>query len=271
MEFGLQKVEKTESPVLVGNPRKRIEAKAYRARDRMDSGWFRHDASTPENSPSVSPAASPLPVAGGQSKQALGNLCVHCSCAKQQVLKFQQHTVAAGVRSGHLSRGQSPNKIPLSGATARLQQQIYPNCSDWYRHEHTIIADDTDEELKSAKGQCHSPIPSWQHKDERDGGQFSPRSRRVCAEAEEYWKRDHNGSTKEWFRHEHTLVEEKENEFADLNEIGASPAAEFGSSAATKPVVTADGQGCCICGGLNMSPAMATNKKACQQVLTERF
>jgi len=111
MEFGLQKADKMESPVLMGNPRKRIEAKAYRARDRMDSGWFRHDAGTPDNSPNVSPAASPLPGTGGRSKQLLGNLCVHCSGDKQQLLKLQQLTMPAGVRSGSLNRGQSPKKL----------------------------------------------------------------------------------------------------------------------------------------------------------------
>jgi len=265
MEFGLQKADKMESPVLMGNPRKRIEAKAYRARDRMDSGWFRHDAGTPDNSPNVSPAASPLPGTGGRSKQLLGNLCVHCSGDKQQLLKLQQLTMPAGVRSGSLNRGQSPKKIASSGAAAaRLQQQIYANCSDWYRHEHTIITGDTDEEQKNAD-QCHSPIPTWRHKDEKGGGsgQFSPRSRRVCAEAEEYWKRNHDGSVKEWFKHEHTLMVEKENEFADLSEVCVSPAAS--------PIITNDGQGCYLCGQVNLSPAKATNKKACQQVLTERF
>jgi len=269
MEFGLQKAEKMESPVRMGNPRKRIEAKAYRARDRMDSGWFRHDASTPENSPNVSPAASPLTGTDGRSKQVLGNACVHCSCDKQQLLKLQQLTVPAGVRTGFLSRGQSPSKIPSSGATARLQQQIYANCSDWYRHEHTIVTGGTDEEQKNAD-QHHSPIPAWKHKDEKGANQFSPRSRRVCTEAEEYWRRNHDGSAKEWFRHEHTLVAEKENEFADLNEIGASPAAEFGSPAAN-PIITNGEQRCYICGALDFSPAKPINKPACQQVLTERF
>jgi len=268
MEFGLQKAEKMESPVLTGNPRKRIEAKAYRARDRIDNGWFRHDAGTPENSPSVSPAASPLHVTG-RSQQMLSPLpqiCVRCSSDKQQLLKFQQQTVAAGVRSGTLNRGQSPNKIHLSDATARLQQQIYPNCSGWYRHEHTIIASDTDVEQKDEKAQCRSPTPSWWHGDQAGG----THSRRVCLEAEEYWKRNHVGSAKDWYRHEHTLVEEKENEFADVMEIGISPAKGFCSSEADMIIAT-NGHGCCICGGSNMSPAKVTNKKACQQVLIERF
>jgi len=223
MEFGLQKSEKIGSPLLVGNPRKRIEAKAYRARDRMDSGWFQHDAGTPEKSPSVSPAASPLPVARCDSKQALGNLPVQCLSDEQQLLKFKQQTVAAGVPSEPLRsrRGQSPSKMS-SSATARLHQQIYPSCSVWYRHEHTIVSGDAEEE-ESAKDQCHSPIPSRRCKDDRSDGQFSPCSRRVCAAAEEYWKRNHDGSAKDWFRHEHTLVSEKENEFADFNEIGTTP------------------------------------------------
>jgi len=56
---------------------------------------------------------------------------------------------------------------------------------------------------------------------------------------------------------------EKENEFADLSEVCVSPAAS--------PIITNDGQGCYLCGQVNLSPAKATNKKACQQVLTERF
>jgi len=268
MEFGLQKGEKIGSPVLVGNPRKRIEAKAYRARDRMDSGWFRHDASTPENSPNVSPAASPARIGGGRSPQVLGNLpqmCVHCSCAKQQLHRFQQHVAAAGVRSGPLNSGQSPNKLHSSDAAARWQKQIYPDCKDWYRHEHTIIASDPGDEQKD---ECHSPAPTWWHKGQVGSGQFSPHSRRVCVEAEEYWKRNHDGSAKDWFRHEHTLIAEKENEPADVMEIGTSPAKEFGSNEADL-----NGRGCCICGGLNvnMSPAKAMDRKACQQVLTERF
>jgi len=270
MEFGLQKTKKLESPALVGNPRKRVEAKAYRARDRMDSGWFRHDAGTPDHSPNVSPAASPLPLTGGRSKQFLDNVRTRCSCEcdREQILKFPQHTVAAGVRSGPMHGGLSPGKVHLSGATARLQQQIYPSCSVWYRHEHTIVTSDTDEEQK--KDKCHSPVQTWRHKDERDGGQYSPHSRRVCAEAEDYWKRNHDGSAKDWFRHEHTLLEQKENEYADVNAVGISPMAEFGSSA-TDPIITTDGHRCCICGGLNVSPAKTPNKKPCQQVLIERF
>jgi len=222
MEFGLQKSEKIGSPVLVGNPRKRIEAKAYRARDRKDGGWFQHDVSSPEKSPNVSPAASPLPLAGGHSKQAHGNLHVRCSNDKQQLLKLKQFNVAAGVTTEPLSRGQNLNKMSPSTATARLHQQIYPSCSVWYRHEHTVVTGDLEEEEKSAKNQGHSPIPSWRCKNERGDGQFSPRSRRVCAEAEEYWKRNHDGSAKDWFKHEHTLVAEKENEFADFDEIGTS-------------------------------------------------
>jgi len=273
MEFGLQKAEKFGSPVLVGNPRKRIEAKAYRARDRMDSGWFRHDAGTPDNSADVSPAASPVHLAVGQNQQVTGSspqTHVHCSCTKQQLLKFQQHTVAAGVRSEHTCQRQSPKKLHSSDATARLQKQIYPSCSDWYRHEHTIIASDADEEQMNEKGQCYSSIPSWRHRDQAGGSQFSPRSRRVCVEAEDYWKRNHDGSAKDWFRHEHTFVEEKENEFVELNQINTFSAKESGSTEANMLTAT-DGHACCICGGLNMSPAKMTNKKACQQVLTERF
>ena len=260
MEFGLQKAEKLESPLLAGNPRKRIEAKAYRARDRVDNGWFRHDAATPENSPNVSPASSPLRVAGGQSQQVLGNLCVRCSCAKLH--KFQQHNVTAGVQSEHLNRGQSPKKVRSKGATARLQQQVYHSCNDWYRHEHTVIASDTDEE--------HSPVPTWWPRDQAASGQSSPRSRRVCAEAEVYWKRNHDGSAKDWYRHEHTLIEEKENDSEDVNKLVASPAKEYGSSEANLNIAS-DGHGCCICGGLKVSPAKVTDKKECQQVLTERF
>jgi len=271
MEFGLQKPERMGSPILVGNPRKRIEAKAYRARDRMDNGWFRHDTGTPENSPNVSPAASPL---RGRSQAVLGNLpliCAHCACTKQQQLhKFQQHVVAAGVRSDALKRAQSPNKIHSSDATARLQQQIFGSCSDWYRHQHTVISNDVDEEQKNEKDECRSPVPMWWPRDGTGSSQFSPHSRRVCAEAEEYWKRNHDGSAKDWYRHEHTVMEEKENELADVNEIGTSPAKESGSNEAN-PNFATNGHGCCICGGLNMSPAKETNKRACQQVLTERF
>jgi len=273
MEFGLQKAEKIGSPLIVGNPRKRIEAKAYRARDRVDNGWFRHDAGTPENSPNVSPAASPVRISGGRSPHMLGNLpqiCAHCSCAKQQLRKFQQHVAAAGVRSEPSNGGHSPNKMHSSDAAARWQKQIYPNCSDWYRHEHTIIASEPDEEQKNEKDECRSPTPTWWHKGQADGAQFSPHSRRVCAQAEEYWKRNHDGSAKDWFRHEHTLIAEKENEPADVMEIGTSPLKEFGANKANLIIAT-NGPGCCVCGGLSVSPAKVTDKKSCQQVLTERF
>jgi len=226
MEFGLQKNEKMGSPVLVGNPRKRIEAKAYRARDRMDNGWFRHDAVTPESSPNASPMASPLRSGGGgRSQEVLGNLppvCVHCCCPKQP--DKQQITAAR------------------SESAARFQQQIYPNCSHWYRHEHTIIASDSDEEQRNGKEQCFSPTPTWWHSDET-AGQSSPRSRRVCAEADAYWKRNHDGSAKDWYRHEHTLVEEKENECPDVSGKVLSGDAD--------PIIPATGHRCHICGGIN--------------------
>jgi len=266
MEFGLQKAEKMESPVLVGNPRKRIEAKAYRARDRMDGGWFRHDAGTPDNSPHVSPAASPLRATSNRHQQVDGNLprmCTHCSRSK-----FQQHTVAAGVKSTPLNgEQQSPKKVHLSDAAARFQQQIYPNCKDWYKHEHTIIISDVDEGEHNGKDKCHSPTPTWWYRDQHGSNQFSPRSRRACAEAEEYWKRNHAGSTKDWYRHEHTLVEDKENEFADVNMLDTSPQKEVGVSDADK-IIAPNGHGHCTC-GLNVSPAMEI--KSCQKVLTERF
>ena len=173
MEFGLQKNEKMGSPILVGNPRKRIEAKAYRARDRQDQGWFQHDDGTQENLPSSSPTGSPLRAAGGRSRPG----CVHCSSVtKQQQLplhEFQQHIVAAGIPTEHLNRGRSPCKIQSlqpDAAAVRLQQQFYLNCSDWYRHEHTVIADDADDVQKNEKDQCHSPAPTWGHSDEVRGG-----------------------------------------------------------------------------------------------------
>jgi len=254
MEFGLQKTEKMGSPAPAGNPRKRAEAKAYRARDRMDSGWFRHDAGTPENSPSVSPARSPLRAAIGHGQQVRVNLpqiCAHCSHSKQ-AHKNQQHVTAAGVRTEHFNRGHSPSKVrsPLPESTARMQQQIFANCSSWYRHEHTIIASDAEDQHND---QHCSPTPAWWHSDQAGGhgGRFSPHSRRVCTEAEEYYKRNHDGSTKDWYRHEHTLVEEKENQFVDVNEIGASLATEFVPSE-ENCIITPAGNGCCICGRLNM-------------------
>jgi len=228
--------------------RRRIEAKTYRARDRMDNGWFQHDAATPENSPNVSPASSFFTIACSWWSKSAGNLCVLCS---SKLHKFQQCNIAAGIQSGV----RSPNRNS-SGATAHFQQQVYRNCNDWYKHEHTIIASDTDEEQKDEEdAQCHSPVPTWWPRDQAASDQFSPRSRRVCAEADVYWKRNHDGSAKDWYRHEHTVI---------------------GSSEANLIIAT-DGHQCCICGGFNMSPAMATgvifnnkvtDKKACQQVLT---
>jgi len=147
MKFGHQKAEKMGSPVRVGNPRKRIEAKAYRARDRQDQGWFQHDDGTRENSPSSSPAGSPLHAAGGRSRPGY----VHCSSVTKQLPlhELQQHILAAGIQTEHLNPEQSPRKIHSlqpDAAAARLQQQLYPKCSDWYRHEHTVIADDADKE-----------------------------------------------------------------------------------------------------------------------------
>lgn len=250
MEFGLQKAEKVESPLLVGNPRKRVEAKTYRARDRMDGGWFRHDSGTPEHSPGISRAHSPLRTAVGPSQQLQANprqICAHCSCSKQ-AHKIQQPVVAAGVRTEHFSRGHSPRKVhsPLPESAARLQQQIFANCSNWYRHEHTIV--DTEDEQNERDEHC-SPTPAWWHGDQAGGraGQFSPRLRRVCKEAEEYWKRNQDGSTKDWFRHEHTLVEDKENELADVDEIGTSIGMELISSEENQ-VINPAGNGCCICG-----------------------
>jgi len=254
MEFGLQKAEKMESPVVVGNPRKRIEAKAYRARDRMDGGWFRHDAGTSENSPIVSPARSPLRAAVGRSPQVQVNpplICAHCSCSKQA--EIQQHTVAAGVRTEHFNRGHSPSKVhlPLPESAARLQQQIFANCSSWYRHEHTVIAGDEEGQQNDGDVRC-SPTPAWWHSDQTGGhhGQCSPRSRRVCTKAEEYWKRNHDGSAKDWYRHEHTFVEDKENELADVEEIGVSLGMELIPS--EDQIVTPAGDGCCVCGRLNV-------------------
>jgi len=252
MEFGLQKTEKVGSPVLAGNPRKRVEAKAYRARDRMDSGWFRHDAGTSENSPSISPACSPLRAANGRGQQVRVNspqICARCSCSKQ-ANKIQQHVVAAGVRTEHFDRGRSPSKVhsPLPEPTARLQQQIFANCSSWYRHEHTVIASDVEDE-RNAEDQCCSPTPAWWHGGQAGecGGQFSPCSRRLGTEADEYWKRNHDGSTKDWYRHEHTVVEEKENELAGVDEIGDSLAA-----VPTEENCILTPADCCISGCLNL-------------------
>jgi len=247
MEFGLQKPEMMEPPLLVGNPRKRVEAKAYRARDRMGGGWFRHDS---ESSPSTSPARSPLRAAVGRTHQVQVNptqICARCSSRKQkQAPKIQQQVVAAGVRTEHFTRGHSPSKVhsPLPESAARLQQQIFANCSSWYRHEHTVIASDAEDEQN--EDQHCSPTPAWWHGDQAGGrgAQSSPRSRRVCKEAEDYWKRNHDGSTKDWFRHEHTLLEDKENELADVDEMDACLAAELKENCIVAP---AD-NGCCVCG-----------------------
>lgn len=251
MEFGLQKADKMGFPVLVGNPRKRFEAKAYRARDRMDGGWFRHDAGTPENSPCISPTRSPLRAAiGNQVKPP--QTCARCSCSKQP--EIQQHILAAGVQTEHFNRGRSPSKVHLSmpESTARLQQQIFANCSNWYRHEHTIIASDDEGQRDDGDPHC-SPTPTWWHNGQTGGhhGQCSPRSRRVCPEAEGYWKRNHDGSVKDWYRHEHTVFEEKENELADVYEVGVSVGKELIPSEEDR-IVTHAGNRCCICGSLNV-------------------
>lgn len=214
MEFGLQKAEKTGSPALVGNPRKRVEAKAYRARDRMDNGWFRHDGVNPEDSPNVSPRSSPL-CGRNQVPSNLPKASVHCSCAQQ----LYKNTAAAGVPSEHVDRARTSSKVqsPLPEYAARFQQEVFPSCSFWYRHEHTVVVDETEpEQQKKEHDQCYSPGPVFRSS-EPAAGHFSPQSRRVCAKAEEYWKRNHDGSTKDWFRHEHTLVAEKENIEQDGN------------------------------------------------------
>jgi len=234
MEFGLQsRGSQSGSPAIIGNPRKRIEAKSYRARDRMDNGWFKDDSGrktqelSKENCNCCNKcgiallSSSPPKTPGARQPLALTpkSLPRMNTPRNRTVGQYQK-------QSALQTRSVGPKIAPItdtrSPSRARMHRELFPNCKDWFRHEHTIIvSDDSDDddshgkdEQKQYKDQRRAPqkgflSPSWWPNDDnrqKSSGcspSASPRSRVVSADAERYWQRNHDGSAKDWYPHEH--------------------------------------------------------------------
>lgn len=290
MQFGLdaRNSENVDAKLLMfpsdskSNPRKRIEAKSYRARDRFDSGWFSHDSGTPSNS---------LP--GGTPGKSIHKCCCRCG---NQVTPVPALTPRSTSRSeGRQNRDHilgydhppewfgldqhTPKKLesaisldrtPKKNVSSLRKREFFPSSKDWYRHEHTVVCGDEEEISSHSKAACFSS-PSWWpvEKDDSHGSvEQSPRPRLLGPDAERYWQRDHVGSTKEWFSHEHTQETRKEHVIG-----GPASESEVESSQGETNIC------CCSCrqntaltagDGLSKSDDASVGRRT-RQALTEKF
>lgn len=233
MQFGLDARDKENSATgllstPVSNSRKRIEARAYRTRDRCDNGWFRH-----EDAPS--PATSTTPV-----KVLDPGCCCHCgshiSLCGSEVRLASAMTPSSVSRAegrqnrdralghshpdewcsqGKLTPKKEEKKDALDGrqdVEVLRKREFYPNSKDWYRHEHTMVCVDEDKIPRNLDRtpekvlQLASPLWWPLSVGSAEGAvKQSPRPRVMGPDAESYWQRAHDGSAKEWYTHEHEM------------------------------------------------------------------
>lgn len=247
MQFGLDACSKENAYAVFSssagnNPRKRVEAKSYRARDRSDNGWYRHDDSTPGTMPCATPEKRfrqecccrcgcqiSEPSIGGSTPSSAAVTMTPKSASRADCRQNRDRAMGYGHPSEWYGSTQcTPNKndadssrIRHHGVLSLRKREFYPNSKDWFKHEHTmVVADDEDVEnddrgkVKTIAGVCSSP--SWWPKEGEGVVVQSPRPRLMGSDAERYWQRDHDRSANDWFRHEH--AEEKRDDASDGRE-----------------------------------------------------
>jgi hypothetical protein len=230
MQFGLDACSKENAYAVYmsapgNNPRKRVEAKSYRARDRCDNGWYRDDiasATTPQATPvkrfhqecccrcggqlsepsvgGVTPSAAVVTMTPKSAAQAEGRL------NRDRMMGYGHPSEWYGTPSKEdvTDSGRARHHDVLN----LRKREFYSNSKDWYKHEHTMIVAD-DEDLENAdrgigkKRMNLLASPSWWPTEGKGTVVQSPRPRLMGSDAERYWQRDHDGSANEWFRHEH--------------------------------------------------------------------
>jgi len=297
MQFGLdaRNIENGDAMLLMfpagnnSNPRKRIEAKSYRARDRCDNGWFSHDNGGSSNTTSgATPGKShhvecccrcgdkltPAPVVTPRSSSRSEG-----RQNRDRVLGYDHPPEWYGFDQLTPKKNEFAVRHEHSKNVASLRKrEFYPNSKDWYRHEHTMVCVDDDEvENSHGKAACFSS-PSWwplEKEDCRGSVEQSPRPRLLGPDAERYWQRDHSGSTKEWFSHDHAQEERKGQHWVtdvlvEDNDGGATEAGTKSTQRETD-VFCSCCQDAALVAGDNSSKPYASVGGRTRQALTEKF
>lgn len=234
MQFGLDACCKENACAVFSmsagnNPRKRVEAKSYRARDHGDNGWYRHDDGSPAGMARATPVkrfrqecccrcGSQIsePAVGGSTPSSAAVTMTPKSASRAEGRRNRDHVMGYGHSTEWYGNSQcTPNKDEADSSRSRhhgvlslRKREFYPNSKDWFKHEHTILVVDNeemenDDHVRSKKMTDICSSPSWWPKEGEGTVVQSPRPRLMGSDAERYWQRDHDGSANDWFRHEH--------------------------------------------------------------------